>query len=122
MESAMPTPAALPAGHRGQRRAGPCGAWTCALLPTRALRAPAPGARVPRNRLTFRPKKHARYSGPSLPQARTLLLPRGLGTWALPQSWGGGAGLFLNKVTAQSWGFFKIKKKESYSVLHLFTI
>lgn len=31
-------------------------------------------------------------------------------------------GLFLNKVTAQSWGFFKFKKKESYSVLHLFTV
>lgn len=31
-------------------------------------------------------------------------------------------GLFLNKVPAQSWGFFKFKKKESYSVLHLFTV
>lgn len=45
--------------------------------------------------------------GAFCPTNPDLLLPQGLGTWILPQNWGGwGRGLFLNKITVQSWGFF----------------
>lgn len=54
-------------------------------------------ARFPRNCLTFCPKRHARYSGHSLPWTLILLLPQGLGTCILPQNWAGGRDLFLNK-------------------------
>lgn len=49
---------------------------------------------TPQSRLTFCPKKPAQYPGRPLPRSLTLLLPQGLGTWALPQSWGGWGAYF----------------------------
>lgn len=56
---------------------------------------------------------------PTLPDTPVTSGPWYLGT---ATELGRVGGLFLNKVPAQSWGFFKFKKKESYSVLHLFTV
>lgn len=60
-----------------------------------------------------------RASAPTLPDTPVTSGPWYLGT---ATELGRVGGLFLNKVPAQSWGFFKFKKKESYSVLHLFTV
>lgn len=79
------------------------------------LQGPTPQSRLLPKETCSVPRAFA----PTLPDTPVTSGPWYLGT---ATELGRVGGLFLNKVPAQSWGFFKFKKKESYSVLHLFTV
>lgn len=110
-------------------RVAPRSSWRpCVMQVTLELKTASPGQGggcIPDTHLTSARRQHSVFRA-FPPVTPVTVLPQGLGTWILPQNWGGDGEPIFKKNCSKLGIFFKkkkkTKKKEIYSVRHLFMI